>query len=80
MTTIPRFTKRRNIDSSIDSICTKCFQTIASAGSEEELAEHEEKHFCDPHVEFTNMWFDMWFGPESRAHGVSRPPAPIQAS
>ena len=80
MNTIPRFTKRRNKDSSMDSICTKCLQTIASAGSEEELAEHEEKHFCNPHAEVTRMWFDMWFDPESRSQGIRRQSASVQAS
>jgi hypothetical protein len=75
MATYPQFAKRRNINSSIDSICTKCFMTVASACSEEELGEHEAKHVCDPYGEFSSMWFD----PELRAHGVRRPPASIQA-
>jgi hypothetical protein len=72
MTNFPRFAKRRNINSSIDSICTKCFATAASASFEEELAAQEEKHVCDPYGEFNGMWFN----PESRAHGVMRPPTP----
>jgi hypothetical protein len=74
MTTLATFARRRNQNSSIDSICTKCFLTIASACAEEELVVHEEKHVCDPFGEFGSMWFD----PESRAHGLRRPPAPIQ--
>jgi hypothetical protein len=76
MTTVPAFAKRLNVNSSIDSICTKCFLTIATAGSKEELAAQEEKHVCDPNGEFNSMWFN----PESRAHGVMRPPTPIRAN
>jgi hypothetical protein len=36
------FAHRRNPDASIDSICTKCFQTIASEDSESSLIAHEE--------------------------------------
>jgi hypothetical protein len=66
MTTFPAFTRRRNPNSSIDSICTKCFLTIASAGGEEELVAHEQNHACDPSVEFGSIRFDS----ESRARGV----------
>jgi hypothetical protein len=74
MTIFPTFARRRNQNSSIDSICTKFFLTIASASGEEELVAHEEKHVCDLYGEFSSMWFD----PESRAYGVRQPPAPIQ--
>jgi len=53
----PAFVRRQNKNSLIDSICTKCFLTIASAGSEEELVAHEEKHVCDPYGEFSNHAF-----------------------
>ena len=76
MALFPPFARRRNIDSSIDSICTTCFLTIASVGSEEELVAHEEKHVCDPFGEFGSMWFDS----KSRALGVMRPPTTIQAN
>jgi hypothetical protein len=52
MTYIYSFTRRWNRDSSIDSICTKCFRTIASANSEDELARRENKHVCHPNGEF----------------------------
>jgi hypothetical protein len=71
MTTFPPFARRRNKNSSIDSICTKCFLTIASASSEEELVAHEEKHVCDPFGEFSHMYFNG----DERAHGL-RPPQP----
>ena len=38
MTNLVFFTRRWNRDSSIDSICTKCYRTIASANREDELA------------------------------------------
>ena len=47
------FARRENRDSSIDSICTKCYQTIASAHVANELVTAEEGHQCDPHGEFT---------------------------
>jgi len=71
MTTFPTFARRLNLDSTIDSICTKCFLTIASAGNAADLAAYEKKHVCDPYGEFGTMWFN----PDSRAHGVRRPPA-----
>lgn len=43
------FAHRRNSDASIDSICTICFQTIASEDSEGKLIAHEERHSCDPY-------------------------------
>jgi len=49
MTTFTAFAHRRNHDSSFDSICTKCFNTIASADSELKLIPHEEQHSCDPY-------------------------------
>jgi hypothetical protein len=41
------FPHRRNGDGSFDSICTRCFQTIASRFSEVALAEAERLHTCD---------------------------------
>jgi hypothetical protein len=52
MTYIVPFTRRWNRDSSIDSICTKCFRTIASSNSEDELSDRENKHVCHPNGEF----------------------------
>jgi hypothetical protein len=69
VTTFPTFTRRRNGDSSIDSICTKCFATIASAGSAEELVAYEEKHICDPYWAFS----EMHFNPYERTHAGQIP-------
>jgi hypothetical protein len=52
MTTLIPFAHRRNPDSSIDSICTSCFQTIASEDSVDKLIAHEEHHSCDPYWQF----------------------------
>lgn len=57
MTTIFPFAHRRNPDASIDSICTTCFQTIASEDSEGKLISHEERHLCDPYW-FSRAPFD----------------------
>jgi hypothetical protein len=51
MTTFVSFARRQNHDSSIDSICTKCYQTIASSDNADELAAREENHQCDPNME-----------------------------
>lgn len=51
MTTFVSFARRQNHDSSIDSICTKCYQTVASADSADELVAGEESHRCDPNEE-----------------------------
>jgi hypothetical protein len=44
---VQRFPHRRNRDGSYDSICTFCFATVASSGTEEELGEAGAKHICD---------------------------------
>jgi hypothetical protein len=48
MPVLVSFAKRYNRhDSSVDSICMKCYQTVASADSATELASAEETHVCD---------------------------------
>jgi hypothetical protein len=42
------FARRQNHDSYIDSICTKCHQTIATADSVRILATAEKGHVCNP--------------------------------
>jgi hypothetical protein len=42
----PAFPHRHNRDGSYDSICVKCFATIATERIEEMLAESEQKHVC----------------------------------
>ena len=59
MTTFPPFARRRNPDSSIDSICARCFRTVASTtGSEEELDADEKSHVCDPYWAFCDTYFN----------------------
>lgn len=66
MITFPPFARRRNQDSSIDSICTKRFQTIASAACEDDLAAHEREHVCNPLGEIVSRQAD------SGSHRLSR--------
>jgi hypothetical protein len=42
------FARRLNSNSTTDSICLKCFRTIATAKSIEELEERERAHACEP--------------------------------
>ena len=51
MSSFITFARRRNHDSSIDSICTKCYQTIASGEDDFTLTSAEENHSCDPNAE-----------------------------
>jgi len=45
------FARRRNHDSTVDSICTRCYQTIASGQDDLTLSSAEESHQCDPYAE-----------------------------
>lgn len=51
-----KFAHRANPDGSVDSICPRCFVTLASANDEPDLALKEQHHVCDPflvaHYEF----------------------------
>lgn len=76
MTPVPPFARYRNLNSSIDSICTECFRTIATANSIEELASHEEKHTCDPNWVYSHRRVDSDMGTQSVGH----PRDNIQAS
>lgn len=42
----PTFPHRRNADGTYDSICTKCFVTVASTNNEADLLKAEEAHIC----------------------------------
>lgn len=52
MTSFISFARRHNRDLSIDSICTKCYQTVASGKTVRELEDKEENHRCDASGEF----------------------------
>jgi hypothetical protein len=41
------FAHRNNLDGTWDSICTKCFLTVASERAEGGLLTHERRHNCD---------------------------------
>jgi hypothetical protein len=41
------FAHRHNLDGTWDSICTKCFLTIATERSEDRLLMNEHRHDCD---------------------------------
>jgi hypothetical protein len=43
---MPKFPRRQNQDGSIDSICTKCFRTVANGQTEAYLLEQEKHHSC----------------------------------
>ncbi len=58
MTALTPYAHRRNPDTTIDSICTTCFQTIASEDSEGKLIAHEERHSCDPYWQSSRASFD----------------------
>ncbi len=64
MASFVSFARRKNHDSSIDSICTTCYQTIASANSTVELTTIEQSHMCDQNGEF-NYRHHMDSQPES---------------
>lgn len=51
MTRFISFARRRNPDSTVDSICTRCYQTIASAQNAAFLTGAEEAHLCDANAE-----------------------------
>jgi len=61
MTPIHPFARRQNQDSSIDSICASCYQTIASSDSttESTLMSAEQNHVCSPHAEFNYLHWDQ---------------------
>jgi hypothetical protein len=42
----PIFPHKRNVDGTIDSFCSECFSTLASADSERELQVAENAHVC----------------------------------
>jgi hypothetical protein len=42
------FAHRRNDDGSFDSICPRCFRTIAQSARESDLQIAEDGHVCDP--------------------------------
>jgi hypothetical protein len=62
MTSFVSFARRENRDASVDSICTKCYQTIASSLMMNDLAVAEESHVCNPNWSFLNHHADSLQG------------------
>jgi hypothetical protein len=44
------FAHRRNHDCTFDSICPRCFRTIAESAREPELQNAEDSHVCNPSI------------------------------
>ena len=57
MTSSNSFAHRLNSDSSVDSICTRCYQTVASDNHEPNLESAEASHECAPGAEFARISF-----------------------
>jgi hypothetical protein len=47
-TPLPFYPHRHNKNGTYDSICLKCFATVATAQTEPELAFYNRRHICDP--------------------------------
>jgi hypothetical protein len=58
MTTTANYFYRENPDSTIDSICPRCFQTIASGQILDELKGVEEEHRCSSLEELHRQYVD----------------------
>jgi hypothetical protein len=43
-----QFVHRVDLDGRIDSVCTECFATVATAWDEREISSRELVHVCDP--------------------------------
>ena len=51
-----KFFHRTMPDSTLESVCMKCFQTIARGRNEEETSEQEEMHSCVSLTEVHQRW------------------------
>jgi len=45
------FARRENLDHTIDSICKRCFRTIATSKDPADLVKAQEEHSCDPLID-----------------------------
>jgi hypothetical protein len=50
MAILTPFVRRHNQDSTVDSICTKCYQTVATERDEDHLSSAEQGHICNTRV------------------------------
>jgi len=53
----PCFTRMKNPDSTIDSICEHCYKTVAKDRDEQALATAEGTHSCDPNLMLDRLSF-----------------------
>src|ERR1700735_1914967 len=58
MTSLVTIVRRKNEDSTFDSICKRCYQTIAREQDEADLLSAEQAHTCDPNGEFSQRRID----------------------
>lgn len=56
--TRPTFPHKQNPDSTFDSICTKCFTTLATSSKEADLKAAEDAHVC-PGFDFGRVMHPM---------------------
>jgi hypothetical protein len=61
----PTFRHRQNADGMIDSICSECLMSVATARVEHGLTQHEVAHVCDP-VRLYRLWSNP--APGSSSH------------
>jgi hypothetical protein len=59
MTNLVSFARRQNRNASVDSICTQCYQTIASANDANQLSSLEQSHVCNLNGEFNQQPVDF---------------------
>jgi hypothetical protein len=65
MNTPRTFARRQNEDHSVDSICMRCYQTIASAPSGSDFKTAEQNHLCNRYGEFNQAQVDFHLGSPS---------------
>jgi hypothetical protein len=71
-TPVASFARRQNHDASIDSICTTCYQTIASGETEAGLEAAENGHGCDPNGEYCLSHPGSGHVPNANSHHKSK--------
>ena len=65
----PAFVHRSNTDGTTDTICCKCFVTVARTKVDTEIESAEQHHKCDPWA--LEYWTRMAATP---VRGTSQPP------
>ncbi len=76
LSTISGFARRENRDRTMDSICRKCYATVATAYWELDLEIAEHSHVCDPAV---LQYWNSRDGPKRTNQPAMRPsPSPTK--